>query len=46
MPTTAKINRKYSNSTLECIELGIYTELSVKLQREKSFFRVVGTTRT
>ena len=41
-----KNNDKYNNCTLECIELSTCTKLSLKLQREKTFFRVVGTTRT
>ena len=42
MTTTAKNNRKHlNNCTLECIGLSVCTELSLKLQREKTFFRVV-----
>ena len=34
------------NTTTACIELGTYTELSLKLESEKTFLRVVETTRT
>ena len=43
---TAKDNSNYNTFTLKYIELGIYAELSLKLEREKTFFRVLGTTRT
>ena len=43
--TTVKNNSKNNNSTLICIELRTCTELSLKLERETTFFRVVGTTR-
>ena len=45
MPTP-KNNSKHNNCTLECIELGTCKELSLKLQREKVFFRVLLTART
>ena len=35
---TAKNNSKYNNCTLECIELGTCTELSLKFELEKTFF--------
>ena len=41
MPTT-KNNSKYNNCTLECIELGTCTELSLKLEREKIFLEFSG----
>ena len=44
--TTAKNHNKYNNCMLECIELGTCTELSLKLERKKTFFGVLGTTRT
>ena len=44
--TTAKNSSKYNNCTLKCIELSSCTELLLKLGREKTFFRVVRTTRT
>ena len=44
--TTPKNNGKYNSCTLECIGLSTSTELALKLEREKTFFRVVGTTRT
>ena len=43
---TAKNNSKYNNRTLECIELGNCTVLSLKLERQKTFFRVVKTRKT
>ena len=43
---TAKNNSKCNNCMLECIELGLCMELSLKLQLEKTFFRVVKTRRT
>ena len=43
---TAKNNSKYNDCTLECIELSSCTELPLQLEREKPFFRVVGTKRT
>ena len=43
--TTAKNNSNYNNCTLECTELSTCTELSLKLQREKTFFKVVKSTR-
>ena len=45
LTTTAKNNSKYNNCTLECIKLGTDTELSLKLECEKTFFRAVETTR-
>ena len=46
-PTTkAKNNSKYNSCTSECIELSTCTELSLKLKREKTFFKVVESTRT
>ena len=42
-PTTAvKNNSKYNNCTLECIGLSTCMELLLKLEREKTFFRVLG----
>ena len=46
LTTVAKNSSKYNNCTLECIKLSTYKELSLKLKREKTFFRVLGTTRT
>ena len=44
MPMTK--NSKNNNCTLECIELSTCMELSLKLECEKNFFRVVKTTGT
>ena len=36
----AKNNNKYNNCTMECIKLSICTQLSLKLEFEKIYFRV------
>ena len=44
--TTTKNNSKYNNCTMECIEMSTCTELSLKLDLEKFFLRVLAIIRT
>ena len=44
--TTAKNKSKYNNCTLDCIKMNSFTFLLLQLKLEKTFFRVLGTTRT